>query len=431
MEQGRSIDVLQGCFVRALACSFFIFLISFFNPVTASASDPGSLEANSSLEISVRLRPLVQSSSGVTVAGHDLVVSNGRDIVSQSKGFRRLTFRFIKMNSSWNISDADSDRFLVSVPERKVDVEGASLRVDLRPATPHVRLIGAPNRLDLIGVMNLETYLEGVVAGEVPGDWPAEALKAQAVAARSFTLAKAKDRRANAPPWLFEATVSDQVFDHDRVNQRASAAVRATRGEVLFSSDSQVVAANYHSDCGGTTDEPSVIWGGHPTKNGTATDSSCALNLKGGWRFVAEVTDLSNKLKSQNLLPAGFELASLTVSRRSLGGRALDIKAASASGKTTTFTGERLRQALGYGELKSTLFEIKTMSGVAKGLVGTQFEIAGRGFGHGTGLCQWGARQLALGGKSYLEILSHYYPRLSVGAEPRPRAVTLGANASP
>ena len=90
-------------------------------------------------------------------------------------------------------------------------------------------------------------------------------------------------------------------------------------------------------------------------------------------------------------------------------------------------TGERLRQALGYGELKSTLFEIKTIHG----LKGPQFEIVGRGFGHGTGLCQWGARQLALGGSSYLQILTHYYPRLSVGAEPRPRAVTLGANASP
>lgn len=373
-------------------------------------------------EVSVRLRPV---KGAITIAGQDIMIRNGEAIVAQGRGFRRFTFKFEKSHSLWRVEDADSSREIALITNTKVDVEGSGLRVDLRTAPGHVQLIGRGSKIDLVGHLPLESYLEGVVAGEVPADWPVEALKAQAVAARSFTVAKIQERSGQAPDWLFEATVADQVFDHERVNPRASDAVHATRGEVLLSSPTQVLAANYHADCGGTTDEPGVIWGGHPTKNGTAKDAYCAMKTKSAWRFVADLSDLTKKLKSQGLIAAGFNLANLSIVRKSSGGRALDLKAISASGERTTFSGERLRQALGYSDLKSTLFDIKLLTG------SSQIEILGRGFGHGTGLCQWGARQMAASGLSYKRILHHYYPQLALGAEPRPRGVTIGANASP
>jgi stage II sporulation protein D len=72
-------------------------------------------------------------------------------------------------------------------------------------------------------------------------------------------------------------------------------------------------------------------------------------------------------------------------------------------------SGERLREALGYHQMKSTMLEIKQI----KNPSGHQIEFTGRGFGHGSGLCQWGARTLAAQGKSYREILQHYYPLLA------------------
>ena len=414
--------------MKAFAC--FSFLI-FFAHADANASAT-AVRASTVEEVSVRLRSL---KGAVTIAGQDVVILNGDTSVFRAQGFRRFVFKFV--NGVWTFTDADSDRALAQIPNRKIDIEGSGLRVDLRPAPAHIQLNGKSTRLDLVGVMPLETYLEGVVAGEIPRDWPLEALKAQAVAARSFTLAKIRERQAASPEWLFEANVSDQVFDHERVHSRATDAVHATRGETLRDGiGHEVVAANYHSDCGGTTDEPGVIWGGRETANGTSKDVGCSMRPR--WRYVTETQELTKRLENRGDLKPGFRLAALAISKRSQGGRALVITATAKSGEIQSFSGERLRAALGYGELKSTLFEIKT-SGVS-GAPG-QIEIVGRGFGHGTGLCQWGARQLALNGRDYREILRHYYPNLELGldakinspvsAEPRLRGVTLGANASP
>ncbi len=363
-------------------------------------------------EVSVRLRPLKGT---ITIAGTGLTARDGAKTVFQAREYGRFTFKYSpssELNPAgfWTIDDGTGKNKIVHA--RKIDVFGDSTRVDLRPAPPHVQLVArsTSSQIDLVAFMSLEEYLQGVVAGEVPRDWPIEALKAQAVAARSFTLAKILEREASAPDWLFEATVQDQVFDHERIHSRATDAVRATEGEVLFEGGightPKIVAANYHSDCGGTTDEPGTVWGGRPTSNGTAKDAVCALKPRNTWRYVSDLTELRRKLSNHGLLPSQFQLASVSVARRSPGGRALNIVARSVDGKNQVFSGERLRAALGYSDLKSTLFNVNVTD------TRSQIEFVGKGFGHGTGLCQWGARTLAANGRSYREILQHYYPRL-------------------
>lgn len=85
----------------------------------------------------------------------------------------------------------------------------------------------------------------------------------------------------------------------------------------------------------------------------------------------------------------------------------MELLVQSVSGRSVQLSGEKLREALGYNELRSTLFDVRKKS---DGSV----EFSGRGFGHGSGMCQWGARALAKAGKSYVEILKHYYPKLQV-----------------
>ncbi len=363
-------------------------------------------------EVSVRLRPLKGT---VTITGAGLTARDGAKTVFQARDFGRFTFKYSAPNESsvtgsWTVDDGTGKNKIVL--SRKIEVFAESMRVDLRPAPAHIQLVArsGSSHIDLVAFMSLEDYLQGVVAGEVPRDWPAEALKAQAVAARSFTLAKILEREASAPDWLFEATVQDQVFDHEGKHSRATDAVRATEGEFLFEGGightPKIVAANYHSDCGGTTDEPGTVWGGRPTNNGTAKDTSCAMKPRNTWRYVSDLTELGRKLSNHGLLPSNFRLAALSVARRSPGGRALNIGATSKDGRNHMFSGERLRAALGYSDLKSTLFSV----GVTD--TPSQIEFVGKGFGHGAGLCQWGARSLAVNGRTYREILQHYYPRL-------------------
>ncbi|CAN5633945.1 SpoIID/LytB domain-containing protein [soil metagenome] len=384
-----------------------LLIILFCGPIHAASVAPG--------DVSVRLRPL---KGVISIAGTDLKVVSS--ISSQSvpllelKGFDRLSFRYLKSANSkkWIVMDPMDERVLATVDGSKVEIRGDALRVDLRPAPGHIELVAKPDDrkepLSLIGFLSIEEYLEGVVASEVPGDWPMEALKAQAVAARSFTVAKIRERSAASPDWLLESNVTDQVFDYERGHSRATDAVRETKGEVLTSDAGAVVAANYHSDCGGRTDEARSIWGGG-IKTGTAVDTACSVK-RSPWRFVRSLGELTSSLMGRGLIPSGFHLASLSVLGRTSGGRALTLQARSPEGRTALIAGEKLRAAVGYGDLKSTLFEIK----MGTAADGSQLEFIGRGFGHGTGLCQWGARELAKGGKTYRQILQHYYPLLTV-----------------
>lgn len=365
-------------------------------------------------EVSVRLRAL---KGAVTVAGSRLsirAVSSETRPVIQTRDFDRLSFQYQRSDGRerWIVSDPATGKKLATVQDSRVEIVGQEIRVDLRPAPSHIRLIGSGSKMNLVGFLSVEEYLEGVVASEVPGDWPMEALKAQAIAARSFTMARIRERQDLGGDWILESNVTDQVFDFSRVHSRASDAVRATAGEVLMDRDDQVVAANYHADCGGQTDEPKSIWGGG-LKTGTAVDRGCSTSGRSPWRFVSTLDVLAAKLSARQLVPTGFKLASLSILKRTTGGRALLVKAQAADGRTEEFSGEQLREALGYSELKSTLFQVSVGTALSR----HQVEFMGRGFGHGTGLCQWGSRQLAASGKTYREILAHYYPRLEL----RPR----------
>lgn len=395
--------------------------------------------AQSAADVSVRLRPLKGT---VSVTGTDLVViDESRDdkeeaaipVVRGKRGFDRLSFSYRQAagREEWTVADSVTSQVIAKIQGRKIGLRGRDLRVDLRPAPSHVQLVAGRKgaALNLVGFLSVEDYLEGVVPSEVPRGWPVEALKAQAVAARSFTIAKIREREKLSPDWLLESGVSDQVFDFSRNHSETTDAVRATAGEVLMAGDARVVSVNYHSDCGGRTDEPQTIWGG-ATRTGTAVDSACASATRSAWRYQTTYEALSKRLAARGLLPIGFELSGLSVATRSDGGRALMVKALGPGGLSRSFSGERFREALGYNDFKSTLFEINsTANGV---------EFTGRGFGHGAGLCQWGSRQMAANGKTYREILLHYYPRLRLQKNPRSRGddlrlagVTPGPIASP
>ncbi len=362
--------------------------------------------------VSVRLRPL---KGLVSIAGENLKVGSqigGAPFSRVQAIFGKVAARTggpAESDFGWTVTDAVSGKTLTAVIGTTIEIGGENLRVDLRSAPNRIRLVAIRRRaisdLHLVGVLSLEDYVEGVVSAEVPRDWPLEALKAQAVAARSFTLAKLRERGERAERWQLEASVMDQVFDNSRRHEMAARAVRETRGLYLAGPENHVATTHYHSDCGGQTDEPRDVWGGGETL-GTAKDM-CPKRVGTNWRLVTSLAEITEKLQKESLIHSSFRVSALNIEKRSPAGRAQVVRLAGAKGQSLRLTGEKMRSLFGYMNLRSTLFEIKSASA-------ERIEFQGRGFGHGTGLCQWGARTMAQNAKSYREILAHYYPKLTL-----------------
>ena len=253
--------------------------------------------------------------------------------------------------------------------------------------------------LTAVNIVPVDDYLLSVVPEEMPTDWPAEALKAQSVAARSFAL-KSRGRHA-AEGYDLCTTTHCQLYKGIASEKTAStAAVRATRGEVL-TYGGQPIEALFHTDSGGMTESSEDVWG-NPIPYLRAVRDTPLGTMP--WTKTVSKADLEKKLAAKGHAIGrlrAIELSPLAVGRaakdRTASGR---VKAMTVTGTkgTATFSGNAWRSLLG---LKSTLFSAK--------LTKDTVTFTGFGAGHGLGISQWGAKRLAETGKSYADILHHYY----------------------
>ena len=274
----------------------------------------------------------------------------------------------------------------------------------------------------VVNDLDLESYLTGVVAAEVPRTFPLEAMKAQAIAARTYTLSHLGDHAAKGADLC--AQVHCQVYaGATSASSRAAEAVRETAGEVLAWND-LLVDALYHSACGGATAAPwevrqgkllPYLVGGSDCELGG--EPYCGLGRDAHWtaRFTRQQAE---RLVSANLgavlgrpgLSPG-RLVSLRVENR-LGSRVEWLEVETSTG-VYRVRGDATRWLFGTGRpgpsgLRSAAFTLS----VEKDRRGRPraFVFAGTGHGHGIGMCQWGARGRAETGQTAAEILSAYYP---------------------
>jgi stage II sporulation protein D len=248
----------------------------------------------------------------------------------------------------------------------------------------------------VVDELYLEDYLVGLINCEISSQWPMEAIKAQAVIARSYALYQ-RESRKNAPYHL-ESSVLDQVYDGcDIEDSRAARGVSETAGEVL-TFDGAIIQAFYHSNCGGHTEAVQNVWGySLPYLQGV--DCKYCLTVASRWDQTISLRKIESLLKSSGFQVQG--LRDIKAGKRNRSGRLADLVLVTARGNMTV-SGVNFRKAIGYTVIKSTNFGVKTAGGEAF--------FSGAGYGHGVGLCQWGAKQRAEEGFSYQEILSYYYP---------------------
>jgi stage II sporulation protein D len=249
----------------------------------------------------------------------------------------------------------------------------------------------------VVNDLDLEEYLRGVIAAEVPPDWELEALKAQAVASRTYALYE--KRMAGHRPYHILATVTSQVYNGvSGEHGRAVRAVNETKGLIL-TYQGRVIPAFYHANCGGHTENASEMWGlDAPYLKGV--DCECQSIVPDGlWERRMNISHVSDALTHQGY--RANDIVDMSIAGITPAGRVKKVAIRSAQGAMTV-PSEVLRAALGNTVIPSVFFELELSGGEAV--------FSGRGSGHGVGLCQWGAQEMAGKGHDYKSILSHYYP---------------------
>jgi stage II sporulation protein D len=260
-----------------------------------------------------------------------------------------------------------------------------------------VEIAPAEKGIQVVNELPLEDYLVGLINCEISSQWPMEAIKAQAVIARSYAIFQRDARKA--APYHLESTVLDQVYEGcDIEDSRAARGVKETAGEVLTFSGA-VIQAFYHSNCGGHTEASENVWGYRlPYLSGVAC-KYCQTANPYRWEQKIPLKKVEAQLKS-----AGFNINGLKDIRpatRNQSGRITALLLTGARGKLSV-PAVAFRKALGYSVIKSTNFDLRIND--------DDVQFNGVGNGHGVGLCQWGSKQRAADGFDYREILSYYYP---------------------
>ena len=249
-------------------------------------------------------------------------------------------------------------------------------------------LVRQDNNLTAINQVDLEQYLYSVVGAEAFASWPIEALKAQAVAARSYALYKRKTESNNL--YDLDTTIGTQVYKGlDTEYLTTHQAVNSTAGQIM-TYENRVILAAFHSSSGGHTENVEDIW------------VSPLPYLRGVVDYdqespVFEWTKSISMSQVKSLIGGVGRIKAMIPQKTTPQGRVVMMKVVGARGSTQV-SGKKLRKVL---DLRSTLFRVRVN--------GNSIQVSGRGFGHGLGLSQWGAYHLAKKGVTYNQILAHYY----------------------
>lgn len=253
--------------------------------------------------------------------------------------------------------------------------------------------------LTVVNHVLVEDYLYGVVPKEMPPSWNAEALRAQSVAARTFALKNRK--RHSAEGFDLCSTSHCQVYEGMSAETRTTTAVvDSTHGEVLFYKGA-IMDALFHTDSGGMTESSEYVWGSSVPYLRSVAEVQMQTQP---WNRTVSMSEFVQKLEKNGRAIGTLKevrLSPLTV------GKGSSDRSPSGRVRSAEFVGTKGRITLSGNDLRSTFSLPSTLFSIRVGK--TDINFSGYGSGHGLGLSQWGAQALADKGKSYKDILFHYY----------------------
>ena len=307
----------------------------------------------------------------------------------------KKTLKKLPANKKITVKAKDIKAASVDIRPEKIQLKDLRATIDEREYFGGVRLNVADKKFTVINLVPMEEYLRGVLPEEMSSSYPAEALKAQAVAARSFAL-KNRDKHKKNGFDLCDKTHC-QLYIGAKTFETTDKAVAETFGEILTYKD-KLIETSFHADSGGVTENASDVWG---------RVMPCLVTVKEvfkqvePWTVKVSVKDFSSRFGDNFGVLKKIELSELKIGKgakdRTSSGR-VDSAQIVGSKKTLTLSGIDLRRKF---SLPSTLFDIK--------IDGDNVIFTGYGSGHGVGMSQKGAKAYALDGWSYKKILEHYY----------------------
>jgi stage II sporulation protein D len=315
-----------------------------------------------------------------------------------------------------------------------IDVDGArapgfrltsdrSLRINGREYPPPLDLVRIGETLAVVNELPLEDYLAGVLRAEAGEKFPKEALRAQAIVARTYA-AHQRAISVGKPFHIIASTVHQQYFGRVAPASPIWDAVRETTGQVLLW-EGEVFPAFYHTESGGYTEDPRTVFAARNMPG--LKPVVCPFSAGSPhyyWNLDIRLTDLSEALRRGGVDVGTVRRVAVTERTPSL--RASSVLVTGTRGNAQV-RGNDFRRMLGYDSFKSTLFAVAIDGELAR--------FAGRGYGHGVGMCQWGAKGMAERGYTARQILEFYYPGtafgLLTGATPVVSSGGLGGRPEP
>jgi stage II sporulation protein D len=328
-------------------------------------------------------------------------ISNGEKIQFKAEGNK---VRSIAGNKDY------SSKFFQIIPEDK-----RSVNLIEKKYKGSLRITSRNNKIQIINTVTLEEYLQGVVPSEMPvgkGTDNYEALRAFTICARTYAFRKLN----SANNFDIYCDVRDQVYGGEGSERTLSnKAIKETRGLVL-TYDNAPALTFYHSTCGGFTEDGSNVFS---VKNAPYLQSIkdgeeplCAISPRFAWTEFYSATEFIQRLRAAGLITGfAWKLDTVNINTRFRSGRVnelqINLKDDENKVKIVKINGNNIRNIIRSSDnssiLNSTLFDIRKDEK-------DNVTIIGRGYGHGVGLCQYGAINLSKMGKDYNYILSHYYP---------------------
>ncbi len=330
---------------------------------------------------------------------------------------------YIMLDDKYTVSDYDTGKLLMKGLELKTRLKtskngfrigskeldstdimvriapGYDIYIDGRRFRGDVEIVKKDNgKLMVINFVGMEDYLKGVLYHEVSHKWPMECLKVQAVAARTFALYQARMNKMQ--PYDLRSDIYSQVYGGKNSEKwSTNIAVDSTKGKVLtYKGD--IFPAYFHATCAGYTEDASNLWNiDIPPLDGGYCDF-CREAKYYSWTKMVPLEDLEEILR-QN----GYKIGSIrtvSVLSKNISGRVDKLEFKDDQGVTLVLTGKIFRGLMGPNVVRSTKFNAYVRL--------DQLVLNGYGWGHGVGMCQWGAYGMATQGRKADQILKYYYP---------------------
>lgn len=274
----------------------------------------------------------------------------------------------------------------------------------------------AAGKAHVINVIDIEEYVAGVIEKEMSPSWPLEALKAQAVASRSYALYQVL--QSIGKPYDLESTTASQVYRGAAKSARAKEAVYATRGQVALY-QGEVAQTFFHAIAGGKTADISTVWSGEPKAyliSRPALFESRSPYFR--WKVSFSEKTLRTKLRKEGYDIGVIRSIKLNPHAASKRVHIVTIRHG-ASNENLHLKAQTFRRIVGYTKLRSTRFNVSRRSN------GKLFAFWGAGYGHGVGMSQWSARGMAERGDKYKNIITHFYPGVKIAQAKSARSVAL------